>query len=93
MDDRLLVLAGVKKLTESDKVSDIKYLLEAVDVSDIADLDDAARRLVHCKRALSIANTLPDEADKKKWKSAAMVNLNKVRSALVKFEKQIQKEL
>jgi hypothetical protein len=88
ISNRLLELAGLNPnmyLAES-------YVSEVVDLTGVDDLDDLAKRLMHCKKALAIANSLPDPADKKKWKSAAFVNLNKVRAALQRISKQMAAE-
>lgn len=79
MDDliRMKELAGVLNLSE-----ELNTLNEIVDKESLVDLADVERRLVHCRKALSIANTLPDPADRKKWKGAALANLNRVRAAL-----------
>jgi hypothetical protein len=79
---RIKHLAGI---TESQ-------LDEIVDTTELVDLDDVQRRLTHCKKALSIANTLPDPADRKKWKGAALSNLNRVRAALNRIAKQIEQD-
>lgn len=85
MDDlnRLMELAGV----------DSVKLDEIVSKEELVDLDDVARRLQHCKKALAIANTLPDAADRKKWKGAALANLNRVRAALYNIVKDLVSEI
>lgn len=83
---RIQELAGIvthEKIDES-------FINEVVDVSEITDLEDAARRLQACKRALGIANSLPDEHGRQKWKRAALVNLNKVRGALSRIAKELE---
>jgi ribosomal protein L12E/L44/L45/RPP1/RPP2 len=85
MDDlnRLMELAGVDSIK----------LDEIVSKEELVDLDDVARRLQHCKKALAIANTLPDAADRKKWKGAALANLNRVRAALYNIVKDLVSEI
>jgi hypothetical protein len=80
--DRIKTLAGIQE----------SVITEIVDASELVDLDDVQRRLMHCKKALSIANTLPDPQDRKKWKGAALANLNRVRAALNRIVKQIEQE-
>ena len=57
-------------------------LCEIVNKADLVDLDDVIKRLIHCKKALSLANKLEDPADRKKWRGEALKNLNVVRAAL-----------
>lgn len=83
--ERLKALAGVS-ITET-------ITNEIVDRAELTDIDDVSKRLMHCKKALSIANTLPDAADRKKWKSAALANLNRVRAALTKLSKEIEQDI
>lgn len=80
---RLMELAGLPA-NENDKF--YEELMEVVQLPDPEDItvEDLARRLDHCKRALSLAAKLP-EPDRKKWISACFVNLNKVRGALKKM--------
>lgn len=80
--NRIKKLAGIQE----------SMLDEVVDSSELVDLDDVQRRLVHCKKALSIANTLPDPQDRKKWKGVALANLNRVRAALQRIARQIEQE-
>lgn len=82
--DRIKLLAGI--LSESE-------LNEIVNKDELVDLEDVSKRLMHCKRALAIANTLPDPADRKKWKSAALSNLNRVRAALSRISKEIEQQV
>lgn len=79
---RMQKLAGINE----------SILSEIVSKEDLVDLDDVTRRLEHCKRAMAIASSLPDPADRKKWKSAAMANLNRVRAALNRIVKQLEQE-
>jgi hypothetical protein len=81
--ERIKQLAGI---TESTAISEI------VNREELTDFDDVQRRLAHCKKALSIANTLPDPADRKKWKGAVLSNLNVVRAALARIAKNIEAE-
>lgn len=78
---RLMELAGVER--EDTEVLYIQ-LLEFVQLPDPEDItvEDLTRRLEHCKRAMSLANKLPDPADRKKWLSACFTNLNAVSDAL-----------
>ncbi len=71
---------------------DESILNEIVGKEELTDLDDVQRRLAHCKKAISIANTLPDPADRKKWKGAALGNLNRVRAALNRIVSQLEQE-
>lgn len=86
--NRIRILAGMEdiKLNES-KINEI------VNKDELVDFDDVSRRLMHCKKALSLANSLPDPADRKKWKSAALANLNRVRAALARISKNIEQEI
>lgn len=74
----LLDLAG---LTESRAVL-YKQLTEVVDLTSVKSIEDIIARLDACKRALSIANKLPEDQGRKKWISACFVNLNKVRGLM-----------
>ena len=85
--DRLKQLAGIQ-LTESDLL--LQQLSEVVQLEGDLSLDDVQRRMDACKRALGIANTLPDPADKKKWVIAVFVNMNKIRAALSRIIKTMQ---
>lgn len=85
MDDlqRIMELAGVESV----------QLDEIVSKEELVDLDDVQKRLSHCKKALAIANTLPDEADRRKWKGAALANLNRVRAALNRIVSELEQEV
>jgi len=85
---QLLKLANVRRLDESYSHG-LEQLQEVVDASQISDIDDAIKRMTHCKKALAIVNKFKDPADRKKWRSATMVNMNKVRGALKRIEKQL----
>lgn len=80
---RIMELAGVESVT----------LNEIVSKEELVDLGDVEKRLGHCKKALAIANTLPDPADRKKWKGAALANLNRVRAALNRIAMEIEQEI
>lgn len=77
--DRMKDLAGIP-VHEETKL--YRTLTEVVELPDNISMDELATRLDHCKKALSLANKLPDPADKKRWLSACFVNLNKVRASL-----------
>jgi hypothetical protein len=83
---RIQELAGINTRTELDEIVSKDDLLNL-------DLDEITKRLQHCKKALAIANTLPDAADRKKWKGAALANLNRVRAALSSLSAALQKEI
>lgn len=57
-------------------------LLEVVEIPEDVTIEQLVERLDACKRALSLVHKLPDPQDRKKWMSAAFVNLNKIRGAL-----------
>lgn len=80
--DRLKQLAG----TPGEELD------ETVNRDELTDLDDIERRLKHCKRALGMANGLGDAADRKKWKGAALRNMNIVRNALNKLIASLEAE-
>ncbi len=64
-------------------------LMEVVQLPDDLTLEDLVSRMDHCKKALSLCSRLKDPADKKKWLSATMVNMNKVRGALNRMIKKL----
>jgi hypothetical protein len=82
-------ISRIQELAGIDKTE----LSEIVSKEELVDFDDVAKRLMHCKKALAIANTLPDAADRKKWKGAALANLNRVRAALDRISQSLQKEI
>lgn len=63
-------------------------LYEVVQIPDDVTIEDLAQRLIHCSRALSLANKLPAK-DKKRALSMTMVNFNKVRAA---YQRLLKKE-
>lgn len=77
--DRLSKLAGIQPQAQ---------LNEVVDASTLTSIPDVIERLEACKRALSIANRLPDSEDRKKWVRATFINFNKVRAALARLLKE-----
>jgi hypothetical protein len=81
--NRMTQLAGIKRVKFSD--AEFEQLNETVEIEDNVTVEQLQSRLDACKRALGIANSLPDPADRKKWVKAVFVNLNKVRSALQKM--------
>lgn len=82
---RMKQLAGIN---ESDEMVN-----EIVDMASLTDLEDVQNKLGHCKKALAMANKLPDPADRKKWKGAALANLNRVRAALKRITDQIERDI
>lgn len=61
-------------------------LLEVVQIPDDVSIEDLINRLDHCRKALALANKLP-QPDKKRALSMTMVNFNKVRAALQRLLK------
>lgn len=64
-----------------------RELTEVVEIPQDVSMEELSKRMDACKRALSIATTMQNPEDKKKWVSACFVNLNKVRGALQRMMK------
>lgn len=88
--NRVKQLAGIP-LEESDQHL-MRQLNEYVELTSDISMEDLMRRMDACKRALGIANKLPDKADRLKWVSAVFVNMNKIRAGLKKAIEQMQQE-
>lgn len=82
-------LAGMTRTPQQGEGTLYRELTEVVEIPADISMDELGKRLDACKRALSIATTMTDPADKKKWVSATFVNLNKVRAALQRMIKQM----
>jgi hypothetical protein len=85
--DRIRQLAGTARVPAKGEASFYRELTEVVEIPADISMEELSKRLDACKRALSIATTMQDPADKKKWVSATFVNLNKVRGALARMLK------
>lgn len=85
--DRIRQLAGTTRVPAKGEASFYRELTEVVEIPADISIEELGKRLDACKRALSIATTMQDPADKKKWVSATFVNLNKVRAALARMIK------
>jgi hypothetical protein len=87
---RVRQLAGTTRTPEQGEMTLYRQLVEVVELPADISLDEISKRLDACKRALSIATTMQNPADKKKWVSATFVNLNKVRGAMQRMLKQME---
>jgi hypothetical protein len=85
--DRVRQLAGTTRVAEKGELTFYRELVEVVEIPGDISMEELSKRMDACKRALSIATTMQDPADKKKWVSACFVNLNKVRAALARMIK------
>ena len=90
---RIRQLAGTERVPTQGETALFKQLSEVVEIPADISTEELAKRMDACKRALSIATTMKDPADKKKWVSACFVNLNKVRAALQRMLKQMEPEM
>lgn len=77
--------AGLSPLFEHSDTAVLNQLNEVVQLPDDMTMDDAIERFDACRRALAIVNRMKDPADRKKWLSAVIVNMNKVRGALTQI--------
>lgn len=82
----------------SASMTEMQVINEMVSKEELTDIDDVIKRLQACKRALAIANTLPTKEEdgggkgRSYWKGQVFANLNRVRAALVRLEKDLKEK-